>query len=276
MKRKNFSKRILAVLVSLISLALATIYLWSAATGNRKYNIALTAVETGCDAACITEGNRLVKIKHCSDCHEDRLSAGDVESFAALNLTQIIPTYAEAGLQRLLKYGRLVYAMPIYVFHKLSDESYTKIISYLRALKPFPSTPGISAKNSYCFLRRLQVTCGDIYPGMVTPEVPGSYIGRGTSAVSPGQYLVMTTCTSCHGADLRGLQGFSPDLIIASADSWKDFFRLLRTEIATGGSALGLLTKITKDNLRYPGGREINATDAYLKTQPTLKQERLK
>lgn len=279
MKRKNFSKHILFTLVFLISSALATVYIWSAVILNRRYNVPLTTVQIPGDSASVTEGKRLVGIEHCSDCHGARLSGGNIESFTAPNLTRVIPTYSDAELQRLLKYGvrkdgRSVYAMPIYMFHQLQDESYTKIIAYLRTLKPLPSTPGIPAENSYGFSRRLKVISGNIYPEIIAPEVPRPYIHHDTSAVALGQYLVMTACTSCHGADLKGFEGFSPDLIIASAYSEKDFFRLIRTGVALGDRELGLMTKITRNNLRYFNDREINAIYAYLRTKPTLKHAR--
>lgn len=257
-----------------IALVVNTVYVWSTAILNRKYDVPLTSVNIPHDSASIHEGERLVRIEHCSDCHGARFTGGTIENFTAPNLTRVLPSYSDAELERLLKYGvrkdgRSVYAMPIYMYHQLQDESYTKIIAYLRTLKTLPSTPGIPDENSYSFPRRLKIINGDINPEIVKPDVPRQYIPEDTTCLSEGRYLAMTLCTSCHGADLKGFDGFSPNLIIASSYPEKDFFRLLRTGIALGDRELGLMSKITRNNLRYLNDDEINAIYAYLKTRPT-------
>ena len=259
---------------SIVVLVLAVVYIWSTIILNKTYPVPLNAVNIPRDSASIIEGKRLVQIEHCSDCHGTRLSGGNIESFTAPNLTRIIPTYSDAELERLLKYGvrkngRSVYVMPIYMFHQLQDESFVKIIAYLRTLQVLPSTPGIPDENSFNFRRRLEIISGKIYPEMISPDIPRPYIYHDTTAVATGQYLAMTVCTSCHGADLKGITGFSTNLIIASAYPKDAFFKLLRTGVALGDRELVLMTKISRNNLHYLNDKEINDIYAYLKTKPT-------
>lgn len=281
MKRKKIVRQAVIIIVLLIVTAIATVYIWSTLLLGKTYSIPLETVQVPHDSASIMEGHRLIRIEHCSDCHSTHLTGGRIENFTAPNLTQAIPTYSDPELLRLLKYGvrkdgRSVYAMPIYMFHQLKDESYIRMIAYLRTLETLPSTPGIPADNSYSFRRRLKIINGDIYPEIVKPDVPRQYIPKDTTQLSEGRYLAMTLCTSCHGPDLKGFEGFSPNLVIASAYPEKDFFRLIRTGIALGDRELGLMTQITRNNLHYMNDKEINAIYTYLKTKPTMKDTKNK
>jgi mono/diheme cytochrome c family protein len=46
--------------------------------------------------------------------------------------------------------------------------------------------------------------------------------------LSVGRYLALTSCTECHGMDLRGHPPESPDLRIAAAFSPEAFTELMR------------------------------------------------
>jgi mono/diheme cytochrome c family protein len=274
MRKKNYIKRISFYIAILVVLVFATVYIWSTLILDKTYDIPLSEVHIPHDSASLIEGKRLIRIEHCSDCHGARLSGGVIGKFIAPNLTEIIPTYSNGELERLLKYGvkkdgQSVYEMPIFMYHQLQDESFAEIIAYLRTIHPLPSTPGIPAKNTYGFLRRLKLIAGSITPGMIKPDVPRPYLHYDTSQVAFGKYLAMTSCTSCHGENLKGIKGFSTDLAIVSAYNKENFFRLLRTGVALGDRKLGLMTKIATNNLKYLNDNEINSIYAYLKTKPT-------
>lgn len=274
MKKKNYIKRIGFYIAILIVLVLATVYIWSTLILDKTYDVPLSEVHIPNDSASLIEGKRLTQIEHYSDCHGARLSGGVIGKFIAPNLTEIVPTYSDPELKRLLEYGvkkdgHSVYEMPIFMYHQLQDESFAKIIAYLRTIQPLPSTPGIPAKNTYAFLRRLKLIKGRITPEMVKPDVPRPYLHYDTTQVAFGKYLAMTTCTSCHGENLKGIKGFSTDLVIAAAYPKEDFFKLLRTGVALGDRKLGLMTKIATNNLQYLNDNEINSIYAYLKTKPT-------
>jgi cytochrome c553 len=89
-----------------------------------------------------------------------------------------------------------------------------------------------------------------------------------TTQVSFGKYLAMTTCTACHGPDVKGEEGSSPDLIIAAAYKREEFFKLIRTGVAPGGRNLGKMSLVAKTDLCYLNNKEINCICAYLQTKP--------
>lgn len=274
MKKKNYIKQIGFCIALLSVIFISAVYIWSTLILDKTYDIPLSEIQIPNDSASLIEGKRLMQIEHCSDCHGARLSGGVIEKFVAPNLTEIVPTYSNPELKRLLEYGvkkngRSVFVMPIFMYHQLQDESFAKIIAYLRTIQPLPSTPGIPAKTTYGFLRRLKLINGKITPEMVKPDVPRPYLRYDTSKVAFGKYLAMTSCISCHGEDLKGIKGFSTNLIVAASYPKEDFFKLLRTGVALGDRKLGLMTKIANNNLKYLNDNEINSIYAYLKTKPT-------
>jgi cytochrome c553 len=82
----------------------------------------------------------------------------------------------------------------------------------------------------------------------------------------------MTSCTSCHGIDLKGKKGFTPDLIIATAYTKDKFLHLLNTgEGGLGRKTLGMMSDIAKGHLCYLHNNEMCAIYAYLETGPSQK-----
>jgi mono/diheme cytochrome c family protein len=267
--------------VFLLIATLATIYIWSTVILNKTYNIPLAAVHIPKDSASIIEGARLVHIAHCGGCHGDNLTGKvfeDVKPLATLvapNLTRVIPTYSNEEIKRLLRYGvkkngHSLYIMPAFMYHELKEESVSKIIAYLRTLKPVQN-PGLPNESSFKFLGRLLLIRGKITPiaDMIAPNTEGKYVHCDTTQVSFGQYLAMSTCTACHGIDLKGVEGLGPNLIIAAAYKKEDFFKLIRTGVALGDRKLSLMSEVTKNYLCHLNDKEINSIYAYLKTKPT-------
>lgn len=282
MKKKILLKKIVLILVTVIVLVLAIIYSWSTIILNKTYSIPLTEVYVPHDSASIAEGARLTLIEHCGDCHGEHLTglifedAKPLATLVAPNLTRVIPTYSNSEIKRLLRYGvkkngRSVYIMPAFMYHELKEESVGKIIAYLRTLKPEPGAPDLPAKSSYKFLGRLLLVLGKVGPiaDMIPPNTEGKYIHHDTTAVSYGQYLAMSTCTSCHGPELKGEEGFTPDLVIAAAYKKEDFFKLIRTGVALGNRKLDLMSSITTNYLSHLNDKEINSIYVYLQTKPT-------
>ena len=281
MKKKTYLKRIVIYLILLIVIALATVYIWSAVILNKTYDIPLSEVHIPNDTASIQEGERLVHIAHCSDCHGEHFTGAvfakeaHVVELVAPNITRVIPTYSNAELERLLRHGvkkngHSVYEMPADMFSQLKEESIGKMIAYFRTLRPLPDTLHNVATNFQC-LGRLILIQGKITPiaDLIKFNAPRLYIPHDTSQISFGKYLAMTTCTSCHGENLKGEEEFTPDLVIAATYTKEDFFKLIRTGVALGDRKLGLMTKIATNNLKYLNDNEINSIYAYLETKPT-------
>ena len=86
-----------------------------------------------------------------------------------------------------------------------------------------------------------------------------------TSELTYGKYLVMTTCTECHGAELNGSDVVkAPSLIVVKGYGAEDFQRLLHTGVATGGRKLGLMTETAKQRFPSLSDEEIRAIRLYL------------
>jgi mono/diheme cytochrome c family protein len=284
MKRKILIKRIALSMVLLIVLALAVVYIWSTIILDKTYPVPLTEVHIPNDTLSVREGARLVQIEHCGDCHGDHLTGAvfrdmdpHIATLVAPNLTQVIPAYSNEEIERVLRYGvkkngHSVYEMPVSMYHQLKEESVVNIIAYLRSMPPLPTPPGVPAQSSFTFSGRLKLIKGRMWPeaSRIKPNSPRLYIPHDTTQVSMGKYLVMTTCTACHGKDLKGFSGFSPDLIIAAAYKKEEFFKLLRNGVALGDRKdIGMMSQVAKDYLSYFNDKEVSSIYAYLKTKPT-------
>lgn len=277
-------------LVVLVVAAIGTVYLWSTIILNNTYSIPLSAVEIPKDSASVVEGERLLHIAHCGGCHGEHLTGQifkdvdpSIATMVAPNLTHVIPTYSNEEIKRLLRYGvkkngHSIYIMPAFMYHELKEESIQKIIAYLRTVKLLPNTPGLPLKSTFTFKGRVALiqdafsTEADFSPiaGMIKPNSEGIYVRHDTTRVSFGKYLAMSTCSACHGTDLKGFEGFSPNLIIAAAYKREDFFKLIRTGVALGDRKdIGLMSEVAKNYLSYLNDKEINSIYDFLQTKPT-------
>jgi mono/diheme cytochrome c family protein len=281
MTKKTIIKRIIYSVISLVVLSIAIVYVWSTLILNKTFDVPLAEVAIPNDAASINEGQRLVQIAHCSDCHGEHLTGNiflkinHMGEVVAPNITKVIPAYSNAEFERVIRHGvkkdgHSVYIMPSYMYYQLKEESIAKIIAFLRTLRPEPDTLN-GAKTNFEFLGRIALIQKKIVPiaSLIDHHSPRKYIHYDTTQVSFGKYLAMTTCTSCHGQDLKGIEGLGPNLIIAASYKREDFCKLLHTGIALGGRNLDLMSHVAKNNLCHLNENEMNCIYAYLKTKPT-------
>ena len=285
MVTKTLVKRISIIILLIITVPLAIVYAWSTVILNKTYEIPLTVIRIPNDTASVREGERLTRIAHCAHCHGDKFNGGVVAKvdyvaeFIAPNITNLLPGYTDEELQRLIKdgvkkNGQSVYVMPSIMYHGMKEESVAKIIAYLRTLHPLPSSAGVPASSTYYPLGRLQIIEGKIKSMASTYDhnARGPFDQHDTSEVAFGKYLVMTSCTSCHGINLKGKTGFTPDLIIATAYTKDKFIHLLQTgEGGLGRKTLGMMSDIAKGHLCYLHNNEMCAIYAYLEMVPSQK-----
>ena len=272
-------------MIILIALPMAIVYIWSAFILNRKYHVPLSVIHIPNDTISVREGERLVRIEHCGDCHGLNFTGrvyrkiDYVAQLAGPNITTIISGYSNEELERLIRHGvkkngKSVYAMPSAMYYQLKDESVEKIIAYLRTLKPVLSSREAAALTYYP-LGRLRIIQGKIQPvaGTINHNAPRQFANYDTSQTAFGKYLVMTACSNCHGKDLKGnaLRNI-PNLIIASAYNKDQFKHLLKTgEGGLNKKELGLMSEMGKNHLCYLSDKEVNAIYAFLKTLPFQK-----
>lgn len=290
MKKKIIIKGIAFSIALLLLLILAVVYSWSTIILNKTFSVPMATVQIPHDPESIVEGERLVHIEHCGDCHGAQLTGAvfrdmspKIATLVAPNLTQVIPTYSNEEIVRVLRYGvkkngYSVYEMPVSMYHQLKEKSVVNIIAYLRTLPPLPTPPGVPAQSSFTFSGRLKLIEGKMLPeaSRIKPNAPRLFIPQDTTQISLGKYLTMTTCTACHGKDLKGFSGFSPDLKIAAAYQKEDFFKLMRTGVALGDRKnIGMMSRISKDYLSYLNDREISSIYAYLKAKPIIESHQI-
>ena len=71
-------------------------------------------------------------------------------------------------------------------------------------------------------------------------------------------------CTECHGLDLHGTPGSTPDLVIVAAYSRETFTRLLRDGVPLDKRQLGLMGQVALKRFRHLTDREIGDLYQYL------------
>jgi hypothetical protein len=81
--------------------------------------------------------------------------------------------------------------------------------------------------------------------------------------------MIRTTCSECHGLDLRGRQesegpGGPPDLSVVGAYSRDQFRELMRSGRPPGGRDLGLMRRVSLGRFAFLTQREVDAIYDYL------------
>ena len=93
---------------------------------------------------------------------------------------------------------------------------------------------------------------------------------RGEEAIF-GRYLARTTCSHCHGADLRGGSNpefTSPSLKVVAAYSAESFAKLLRTGVPPGERKLATMGAVAREHFSLLTDPEIAALYNYLHGLP--------
>ena len=107
-------------------------------------------------------------------------------------------------------------------------------------------------------------------PGFLAQVPPLRRQSDPDPAVRRGEYLAMTSCTECHGFDLRGEDVFAPpgkgppDLAIVASYDKAAFARLMRTGKPPGDRDLGLMTRVAKGRFVHWTDEEVDDLYAFL------------
>jgi cytochrome c553 len=266
----------LAGLVGLTGLAALVVYVLSEGVLRRTYDAPVTSFHLPSDSESIAEGGRLARIRGCyNGCHglalegEVFFDEPGVARIVAPDLTRVVATHSNAELERVIRRGirqngRSVFAMPSPMFARLSDEDLSRIIAFLRSEPP---SYGPAAELRVGFLGRIGLLLGEFSP--LVEEIPVESQTKAlndTDEVEWGRYLALTTCSECHGWDLRGdPSGKPPNLAVAAAYSEQDWLTLLRTGKGLNGRDLGLMSQVALARFRHLTDAEARALLTYLR-----------
>jgi mono/diheme cytochrome c family protein len=269
------------VLAGLLIVALGAagfVYAASERTARAVYDVPLTAFTAPVDTASIAEGRRLALIRGCYDgCHGKAADGGvffDQPMLARLvapNLTRVVAEHSDAELERVIRQGvrlngRSTIGMPSAMYYHLTDEDLGAIIAFLRSLPP---SEGPATEIRLGPLARVGIVLRQYEPQvrMIDRSAPRSRANELDNAVAYGRYLALTSCTECHGLDLRGSpDGLTPPLAIAAAYAPDEFAHLLRTGVALGGRELDLMASVARSRFAHFTDAEVAAVYAYLQT----------
>jgi cytochrome c553 len=268
----------LGALVILALGAVAVIYLASERIVRKTYDVPLSSIALPTDSFALAEGQRLATVRGCyNGCHGERLDGGVLVDrpllarVVAPNLTQVVAQYTDPELERVIRHGirrdgKSTLGMPSSMFYHLHDEDLGAIIAFLRSA---PVTEGPATEISLGPLARLGLVLGKYNPQaeLIDHDAPRLAVRDTSDHITFGKYLALTSCTECHGLDLRGNpDGSSPNLVIAATYSEEGFTRLMRTGMASGGRELRLMSDVARGRFSHLTDGEIRALHGYLST----------
>jgi mono/diheme cytochrome c family protein len=287
-------------LSALVLTAYGVVHVGSERALNRTYDVALSSFSLTANPATaspageemvtdgsarLAEGERLARIRGCIGCHGSALE-GKVffdqpwlARVVAPDLTRIASDYTDAELERVIRRGvrrdgRSTWAMPSPMYYHLSDDDLSDddlamMIAYIRSVAP---SDGYTTEVRLRLLGRLLVFSGKLPPLVAEIDTLAPRTAPDpTDPQSLGRYLAMTSCTECHGPDLRGPRegDGAPDLRIAAAFSPDDFARLMREGVGLAGRELGLMGGVARGRFVHFTDEEVRAIHAYLATLVT-------
>lgn len=240
--------------------------------------------EIRADVASRNQGEHIARTRGCHSCHGDNLEGKDWSAewphqgrILAINLARYAREASPAVLERAIRHGigrdgRALYSMPSYNFRHLSDDDLAALIAYLRQHPVFPDTLGVPYHSLEV---RWALAFGDeVHAAELVTEVPPmlTSVAADGPEIAGGEYLAMTSCTECHGFDLRGggpVAERTPDLALVAAYTRDEFGTLLRTGVSRDGrSELRLMSRTARNRFVHFTEREVDRLYAFLRTLP--------
>lgn len=222
--------------------------------------------------ARVAHGKRIADVLGCTGCHGESLQGERFHELYASNLTRDVANYTDQQLERILRAGvtptgRDLWGMPSELFQHLSAPDMVALIAYMRTLKPVgsPTQPPLPFPPEV----HQMIAKGEIKPAAATVQESKGVapVELGTSH-ELGRYIARVTCAECHGPELKGREGGTPDLIVAGAYSPDEFERLMIEGVAAGGRKLNpMMEGVSKSRFSKMTPQERHAVYAYLKAR---------
>jgi len=266
-------------LVALVVVTAVTVFLLSEHEIKRLYmEVQLRDIVVPADADSILKGKRLATIYGCfNSCHGDHMQGAKlfdepgIARINAPNLTRVVREYSNAELERLIRHGvkrdgTSTWIMPSQMFQRLTDEDLGNVIAFVRSA---PEVEGVGREVTLGPLGRIGIVTGKFKPlaSTIQPSQVHASLTDRSDPMAFGEYMVMTTCTECHGQKLQGDDFLkSPPLTVLAGYSDDSFRRLMKTGIAIGGRRLGLMTEVGETRFPSLTEQELEAMRVYLRS----------
>jgi cytochrome c553 len=260
--------------VLLLVLGSAIVFVLSERILRRAYAEPRVEIAVPVDSISLREGHRLALIHGCATCHGADVNGAvfiDDPLLARLiapNLTAAVRSYANADLVRIIRRGvrpdgSSVIGMPSEMFSGLTDADLGRILAYLNSAPP---RPGLGPERRLGPVARMAFVAGKLRPAAELVRRGGQLSGgwpRDADSTAPGAYLARTSCTECHGLELRGGDQ-APDLRIAASYSFEAFAELMRRGKALGNRELPLMSQVARRRFRHFTDQELRSLYTYL------------
>ena len=199
-----------------------------------------------------------------------------IHRITAPSLTEVLPTYTDGELVRLLRYGvrrdgTTALLMPADTFYPMSDEHIGQIVTFLRRQ---PVVSGPPRVRQLSLKARLGILLGK-YPLSVVgvdPSSPRWGTQPRTTPFERGRYTASTVCAECHAPSFEGdpIDG-GPSLRIVGAYDLPAFRHLLRTGEPVGGPRdIGIMGEVARDAFALFRDDEIDDLYVFLRARAGL------
>ena len=281
----------LGSLTGLIFIYIIIIYLISNSRLNQSYTVPQHSITVPSDTNAIAYGERLSRMRGCTDCHGEDLSGHlmiDDPMVAKLYTSNLTPgkggigrTYTDVDWERSIRHGikpdgKPLLFMPVQEFFHISDNDLGALIAYLKSLPPVDNE---QPSNKVGPVGRILYITGKLplipaeqidhtakHPATPTPGVTVDY----------GKYLA-AACMGCHGPDFSGghIPGMPPDWPPAAnltpsgnLKNWSehDFIQAFRTGTKPNGEAFSQY--MPYQTLNAMTDEELKAVWVFLKSLP--------
>lgn len=229
-------------------------------------------------AAMLAHGERLTRVLGCRGCHgkdlQGQLWDDDPREYGVMwasNLTRAVPTMSDDQLKALLVQGRHprrkeLWVMPSELFQHLSPRDVDSLVAHLRTVKPVGELSP-DPKPGPVAIREIQSGKAKPAATLVRELADVGPVDLGPTHAL-GRHITEVTCAECHGPELKGHPGDTPDLIVAGGYSREEFERLITKGVPTGNRKLKEpMQSVAKSRYSRLTRHERDALYAYLKAR---------
>lgn len=225
----------------------------------------------------LADAPRQLRVHGCVGCHGANLQGqlffdepGLAKLFAP-NVTLLAAKMSDGQLDHAIRQGighdgRSLLVMPSQQYQFLSDSEVAALIAAIRKL---PRGQTEQPPKSVGPLGRIGLVIGKFKTAPATmEEYRSAQLPDFGTQFAKGRHIVQTTCTECHGPQLKGKEvkpgTISPDLSIAGAYDLDQFTALLRTGVGPGNKNIGMMGEVARSDFSHMTGEEIAAVHDYL------------